>query len=228
MRLRVVLAATLAAGCVAQAPAPVALTFPPTTPSTAAPPGWSAPPATEAAGALAALRVEPEVDPGAYDRKTFRFPSGGKDSRGCSTRARVLQRDSEVPAQVAYPGCKVLAGRWTDAYTGTVFDDPGKVSIDHLVPLKEAYTSGASSFSKDQLVAFANDVDSLSALKVIGGSGNASKGHKDPAEWKPPLRSAWAAYAREWVTVKVAYGLTADQREIDALEEMLTVHHRAP
>ena len=171
---------------------------------------------------LASLRVAAEADPGGYDREAFGYPDGGTDSRGCTTRARVLIRDSTVPAQVAYPGCKVLAGRWIDSYTGTAYEDPTKVSIDHLVPLKQAWVSGAATWPAARLVAFGNDVERVEALKVIGGSGNASKGDKDPAKWMPPLRSAWPAYARAWLTVKVAYGLTADQAEVDAIRAMLT------
>ena len=182
-------------------------------------------PSTEPSGSdaqlLLALRVAPEADPGRYNRDTFGYPDAGIDSRGCNTRARVLQRDTTLPAQVSYPGCKVLAGRWTDFTTGSVFEDPAKVSIDHLVPLKEAYRSGASSWSTATMVAFGNDVDRPEALKVIGGSGNASKGDKDPAKWKPPLRSAWPAYARAWLVMKVAYDLSADQAESDALRAML-------
>lgn len=165
--------------------------------------------------------MAPEVDPGGYNREAFGYPTAGTDSRGCNSRALVLVRDSTTPAQVAFPGGKVLAGRWVDATTGAVYEDPGQVSIDHLVPLKEAYRSGASTWSTAQRVALGNDVDRPEALKVIGGSGNASKGDKDPAKWRPPLRAAWSAYARAWLVVKVAYDLTADQAEVDALRDML-------
>jgi len=170
---------------------------------------------------LAALRIAPENDPGGYNRDAFGYPDAGTDSRGCNTRERVLQRDSVVPAQVTYPGCKITAGRWVDATTGTAYENPADVSIDHLVPLKEAYRSGASTWSTATFAAFGNDVDRLDALKVIGGSGNASKGDKDPAGWKPPLQTDWPDYARSWLIVKIAYGLTADQAEADALRSML-------
>ena len=173
------------------------------------------------AGLLAALVVAPEVDPGRYDREAFGYPAAGTDSRGCNSRSRVLVRDSTLPAQVAYPGCKVLAGRWTDFTTGSVFEDPAQVSIDHLVPLKEAYRSGASSWSTATMVEFGNDVDRPETLKVIGGSGNAAKGDKDPARWRPLLRSSWPAYARAWLVVKVAYALSADPAEAEALRDML-------
>lgn len=85
----------------------------------------------------------------------------------------------------------------------------------------EAYVSGASTWTPATLVAFGNDSERVEALKVIGGPGNASKGDKDPAAWKPPLQASWPDYARAWLVVKVAYGLTADQAEVDALRAML-------
>ena len=222
-------AALFAAGCataggrvVAVPPPPSAGPSPPTGPPASAEPNDSTNVPRGDAQLLAALRVAAEADPGGYDREAFGYPDGGTDSRGCTTRARVLIRDSTVPAQVAYPGCKVLAGRWVDSYTGTAYEDLTKVSIDHVVPLKQAWVSGAASWPAARLVAFGNDVERAEALKVIGGSGNASKGDKDPARWMPPLRSAWPAYARAWLTVKVAHGLTADQAEVDALRAMLT------
>lgn len=92
------------------------------------------------------------------------------------------------------------------------------MSIDHLVALKEAYVSGASSWSQAALNAFGNDVERVGALRVIGGAGNADK---DPAEWKPPLQSTWPDYARTRLAVKIAYGLTADQAETDTLRALL-------
>ena len=213
-------------GAVARCSAPGPGTVPPS--STGEPPSLPTVPtpppgpigATDAQ-LLAALRLAPEVDPGGYDREAFGYPAAGTDSRGCNSRARVLVRDSTTPAQVAYPGCKVLAGRWVDATTGSAYEDPGQVSIDHLVPLKEAYRSGASTWSTAQLVTFGNDVERPEALRVIGGSGNAAKGDKDPARWRPLLRSSWPAYARAWLVVKVAYALSADPAEAEALRDML-------
>lgn len=87
---------------------------------------------------LSALRIAPENDPGGYNRSVFAYPEGGMDDRGCDARKRVLQRDSTVPAQVTYPGCNVLTGRWVDSYTGVTYEKPSEVSIDHLVALKQA------------------------------------------------------------------------------------------
>ncbi len=98
----------------------------------------------------------------------------------------MLIRDSVDPAQVSYPGCKVLAGRWLDPYTGVTYTSPAEVSIDHVVPLKEAWRSGASTWPTERLVALANDLNHREALATVEGSGNEQKGDKDPARWRPP------------------------------------------
>lgn len=77
----------------------------------AAAPATTVPAPTGDAELLAALRIAPENDPGSYNRDLFNYPDGGTDSRGCNTRAQVLQRDSTVPAQINFPGCRVAAGR---------------------------------------------------------------------------------------------------------------------
>lgn len=171
---------------------------------------------------LSALAVAADVDPGGYDRERFDYPAGGTDSRGCSTRARVLMRDSLDPPQVTDPGCKVLAGRWVDPYTGATYTSPAKVSIDHVVPLKEAWRSGAAAWSTERMVAFANDVTHRDALAAVEGSGNEQKGDKDPARWRPPDGGRWQTYATGWITVKATWGLTVDAAERAALESMLT------
>ncbi len=199
------------------------------TPNTS--PGTAAPASAEGkepAQLLGTLVVAPEVDPGGYDRDRFDYPQGGTDSRGCSTRALVLIRDSLDPAQVAYPGCKVLAGRWVDPYTGAVYTSPAEVSIDHVVPLKEAWRSGAASWPTERMVAFANDIAHRDALAVVEGSGNEQKGDKDPARWRPADPARWRTYASGWVAVKATWGLTVDVAERAALQAMLSAAAPAP
>ncbi|MEJ7765543.1 MAG: excalibur calcium-binding domain-containing protein [Acidimicrobiales bacterium] len=185
-----------------------------------APPGADVP-QEDAAQLLRTLTVATDVDPGGYDRERFDYPQGGTDAARCSTRARVLIRDSIEPAQVAYPGCEVLAGRWIDPYTGVTYTSPADVSIDHIVPLKESWRSGAAAWPIERLVGFGNDVAHRDALAVVEGSGNEQKGDKDPARWRPPDRARWGTYAAGWVKVKAAWGLTVDPAEKAALEAML-------
>ena len=141
----------------------------------------------------------------------------------------MLLRDA-VPGttQVAEQGrCDhdVLAGTWVDPYTGATmtFDDlkdlaqAQAVQIDHVVPLSEAWASGADRWSDDERRAYANDLRNLLA---VDGPTNAGKGDDDPAAWRP--RKAYqCAYAVRWVRVKSRYDLDADPSEVRALGEML-------
>ncbi|MCW2739186.1 hypothetical protein [Nocardioides sp.] len=47
---------------------------------------------------------------------------------------------------------------------------------------------------------------------------NRSKGDRDVAEWLPPINSC--RYVKEWVAVKIRWGLTADNSEVGALQSV--------
>lgn len=164
-----------------------------------------------------------------YDRDAFGTPWADTDGNGCNQRDDVLLRDA-VPgsAEVARRGgCDhdVLAGTWDDPYSGRTltFDDLKDLSqaqaiqIDHVVPLAEAWRSGAAGWSAERRRRYAND---LPGLLAVDGPTNAAKSDGDPAAWRP--RAAYqCAYARRWVAVKGEWGLAVDDSEVAALEEML-------
>ena len=52
-------------------------------------------------------------------------------------------------------------------------------------------------------------------------STNASKSDKDPAQWLPPNANYHCDYVKNWVEVKTLYGLTYDQVEKTAIENIL-------
>jgi hypothetical protein len=79
-------------------------------------------------------------------------------------------RDSTIPAAVTSPGCKITAGRWVDVYTGIAYTDPSKVTIDHVVALKEAWESGAAGWDPARRKAFGNDVADRLELVVVSTS----------------------------------------------------------
>jgi len=54
-------------------------------------------------------------------------------------------------------------------------------------------------------------------LQRTSGASNTSKGASDPAAWLPPNAGVRCTYAAVRIEVKAAWGLTADQAEIDAL-----------
>ena len=97
--------------------------------------------------------------------------------------------------------------------------------IDDVVPLAEAWRSGAAAWSADQRERFANDlVDSQ--LIAVSASSNRSKGDQDPAEWKPPRRVTWCLYSRYWIQVKTTWKLTIDEVEKRAVAGMLDTCRR--
>jgi hypothetical protein len=143
------------------------------------------------------------------------------DHDGCDTREEVLIRQSTVPVTTG-AGCAVTtgSGSWVSIYDGVVTSDPRTFDVDHLVPLAEAWRSGAATWTADRRRNFANDLDNPQLIAVTAST-NRSKGDSDPASWKPPNHGSWCFYATSWVTVKVVWHLTADPAEVGALREML-------
>ena len=58
------------------------------------------------------------------------------------------------------------------------------------------------------------------ALIAVTSASNQAKSDHDPPEWRP-RRADWCRYADAWITVKIKWDLSADQREVEALREML-------
>jgi hypothetical protein len=169
---------------------------------------------------LAGLRVGSEAPRTGYDRDLF-VHWVDADGDACDTREEVLIAESRTQVQLDPYGCKVLAGDWYSAYDGRSFTDPSGLDVDHMVPLAEAWDSGAATWDAGRRRAFANDLGHPGALRAVSASSNRSKGDLDPGQWKPTRDAAWCEYANDWVTVKKAWDLTADQNEIDDLRVML-------
>ncbi|HEY2556125.1 MAG TPA: cell wall-binding repeat-containing protein, partial [Diaminobutyricibacter sp.] len=172
-----------------------------------------------AATVLAQLTVAP-ADPVGYDRTLFVHWIDA-DGNGCDTRQEVLMRSSTVPVTKS-SGCTITAGRWTSWYDGATWTAPSDVDIDHLVPLGEAWASGASSWTPDQRRAYANDLALPVALQAVTDNVNQSKGDRDPAQWMPPLPGVACQYATDWVLVKYRWNLTIDTAEQATLSGILS------
>lgn len=169
----------------------------------------------------------PEV--AAYERDAFGPAWVDVDGNGCNPRDDVLLRDAvpgtTVTAAQGRCGHDVLAGTWVDPYSGRelVMDDlkdprqAQAVQIDHVVPLSEAWRSGAHAWDAERRRLFAND---LPGLLAVDGPTNATKSDDDPAAWRPRA-SYQCAYARRWVTVKDRWTLGVDPSEKAALEALL-------
>jgi hypothetical protein len=146
-----------------------------------------------------------------------KFPHWRKAGANCDTRDLVLKRDGR---NVKLSGCNVVAGTWTSVYDGQVLNSPTKVDIDHMVPLANAWRSGASAWTTGKRSDFANDLDDPQ-LVAVSATSNRSKGDQDPSTWKPKQTSDWCSYAQDWIAVKTHWKLTVTAAEKSALADML-------
>ena len=191
----------------------VAGVLPPST-AQAAPP--TPPSASQALTMLNSLTVAAEGSMDGYDRSLF--PHWLDQGDNCNTREVVLKRDGTNV--VTNNACEPTSGSWTSPYDGVTTTDPSSLDIDHVVPLAEAWKSGANTWSQAKRTSFANNLEA-SQLVAVSASSNRSKGDKDPAEWMPPKTSYHCTYARMWVWVKYNYSATVDSAEKSKLTSVL-------
>ena len=135
-----------------------------------------------------------------------------------NTRQEVLIAESLEPVVLDRKGCKVISGKWLDLYTGQVFTDPGKLDIDHFIPLAEAHRSGANLWTSAKRRLFTNDLVNKHALIAVSASANRSKRDKDIANWLPPNKSFHCEYINRWIAIKNYWNLDMDTAEIRFLQ----------
>jgi hypothetical protein len=162
--------------------------------------------------AVAALPVAAENRAG-YARAEFPHWSDA-DGDGCDTREEVLLAEATVPPAVGR-NCVLSGGEWFSYYDRRTWTDRGRVDIDHMVPLAEAWDSGAGSWTAGEREAFANDLGDPRALVGVTDSVNRAKSDRDPAGWLPEFDRC--RYVREFVAVKLRWRLTVDRVEKRAL-----------
>ena len=193
-----------------------AATFALTTGGTAeaTPPGI--PSHSTASSELSALTVAADGSMTGYSRDEF--PHWHTVEGSCDTREEVLKRDGD--GVKVGSDCYPTAGSWTSPYDGATWTQPSDVDIDHMVPLADAWRTGASSWTIDQREAFANDLDAPQ-LWAVTDNVNQSKGDSPPDQWKPPSQSDWCQYSEAYIAVKTKYDLTVTSAEKSALGDML-------
>jgi hypothetical protein len=150
-----------------------------------------------------------------YDRSLFRHWIDA-DGDGCDTRREVLIAEAVVAPTVG-GGCSLIGGRWVSLYDGLVLTDASQLQIDHVVALAEAWDSGASAWTPDRRMRFANDLDVSWSLIAVSGASNQSKSDNDPADWLPPNPDDICPFVSAWIAIKVRWDLSVDQRERNAL-----------
>ncbi|WP_329265063.1 DUF1524 domain-containing protein [Streptomyces sp. NBC_01478] len=169
--------------------------------------------------ALAALPVQTENRTG-YERTKFRHWTDA-DHDGCNTRQEVLKTEAVLAPQQG-SNCTLTGGQWYSPYDDKYFSDARALDIDHLVPLAEAWDSGASAWTAKEREAYANDLGDARALIAVSAASNRSKSDQDPSTWQPPAPGYRCQYATEWIADKTRWGLTVDPAEHAALTDALT------
>ncbi|KAF2008497.1 hypothetical protein BU24DRAFT_468916 [Aaosphaeria arxii CBS 175.79] len=204
--MKYILLALTSAILTSAVPAPVlAPRAPPNIPSTAT-----------AKTQLAGLTVAAQGPQDGYSRDLF--PHWITQSGACNTREVVLKRDGTNVVQDS--SCAATSGTWVSPYDGATWTAASDVDIDHMVPLSNAWKSGAASWTTARRQAFANDLTNPQLLAVTDNV-NQAKGDKGPEAWKPSLTSYHCTYAKMWVKVKSTYSLTITSAEKSALTTML-------
>jgi len=174
------------------------------------------PSVTTARSELAALRVAADGSQAGYSRDLF--PHWITVSGSCNTRETVLKRDGTNV--VTDSACASVSGRWFSPYDGATWTAASDVDIDHVVPLADAWRTGASAWTTARRQQFANDLTGPQLIAVTDNV-NQAKGDQTPATWKPPLTSFWCTYAKMWVHTKSRWTLTVNSAEKSALTDML-------
>jgi len=174
---------------------------------------------------LAALPVKAWAPMAGYSRAQFGPPwvdhDGPWGDPRCDTRDVILARDL---TDVVRRGCIVESGVLHDPYTGKVITftrGPSTslvVQIDHVVPLGDAWRTGAQDWPLQKRVDLANDPSNLLA---VDGPANESKGDSDASQWLPPDVAFRCTYVEDQIAVKIHYHLWVTEAEHTAMAAVL-------
>jgi hypothetical protein len=156
--------------------------------------------------AVKQLPVRAET-PRGYDRDKYRhWIDADGDCR--DTRDEVLAAESTTEVAA---GCDVTTGTWRSYYDRETWTRSSDVDVDHLVPLKESWDSGAKKWNADTRTSYANDLKDRRTLVAVTDNVNQSKSDQDPADWMPTYGKC--RYVRQWAAVKIRWGLAVDRAE---------------
>ncbi|MFD9396165.1 HNH endonuclease family protein [Streptomyces sp. NPDC060000] len=154
-----------------------------------------------------------------YNRDLFRHWNKGLNSTdGCDTRKEVILSEAKLAPETG-ARCALTGGRWFSEYDQVWVTAASSLDVDHMVPLAEAWDSGASAWTAARREAYANDQGAPASLIAVSGSSNRSKSDKDPADWLP-VEAFRCEYASAWVATKLRWELPADPAERDALTRL--------
>jgi hypothetical protein len=134
------------------------------------------------------------------------------DGDGCTTRGEVLLAEAVTPPMVR-PSCRISSGRWQSRLDGVRTSSLSRLGVEHLVPLREAWASGARTWAAVSRAQLANDLGYRYAVNVSTKRVLSARGSSEPQRWLPPRRVARCTYVAQWVAVKWRWRLSADRAE---------------
>jgi hypothetical protein len=167
---------------------------------------------------LKALPVAAEASSG-YVRSKFKHWTDA-DGDCFNTRAEVLQLESTT-ATTNNSSCTIKTGEWFSPYDNTTFTEASKLDVDHMVPLKEAWDSGANLWDSGSREQYANDLGYAGSLIAVSLGSNRSKSDQDIAQWLPKNTAYQCTYVSVWVSIKWRWSLKVDAVEKAAIVNAL-------
>lgn len=186
----------------------------------------AAAPSQSALATIALLEVGDRAQSAGFSADTFGERFADTDENGCDTRNDALARSmTGVSFKPGTQDCVVLTGLLADPYSGTniAFErgplSSGKVQLDHVVSLTDAWHQGAQGWDVARRQIFANDALNL---LVVDGALNQLKGDGDASAWLPPHEPFRCAYVARQVAVKYTYGLRVTSTEKNAMVAILS------
>ena len=169
--------------------------------------------------AVKVLKVAPESRTG-YARTKFKhWVNSDGNKNGCDARKSAIIRDAIVKPTIE-KGCVLKGGKWLSVYDNIEVTDASKLDVDHMVPLAEAWDSGASTWTPEERQKYANDLTDQRHLISVTGASNRSKSDRDPAEWMPSNKDYQCTYIANWVSIKIRWSLTVDEKELAAIKSI--------
>jgi hypothetical protein len=175
------------------------------------------------------LHAEPPKPPTeAYNRKMHfgRWINDRTDDTCFNTRAKVLIRDADGTVHFKETNhCIVNDGTWNDPYTGEVMHEVRDIQIDHVVPLKDAYMSGAWEWNYQMRCLYANYLGNNFHLLSVNGIENMKKGDSAPDHYMPPNQAFRCQYLEDWLKIKLIWQLKMTPSEVRMIRQTVRENH---
>jgi Protein of unknown function (DUF1524) len=187
---------------------------------------------TDAAQALEDLdRLAVQSAPSAGPMPAGAFGATKKvGGASCTSHDVILSRDLRNIAFSTGSTCRVASGVLFDPYTAkwawfSRTDALNQVDLDYVVPLQNAWQTGAANWGNSIRNAFANDP---LELRAAAAATIAAKAERDASAWLPPDAAFKCAYVIDQIEVKVKYMMSVLPAEKDAMSAALTTCQTAP